>query len=87
MGAVIHTINIRLHPKELGYIISHAQDKILIIDADLVPLVEQIDPKILSTIEKFIICGENQKSGGWKTVMSSFSFVLVLRVFFVFTKI
>src|SRR4051794_36133581 len=32
MGAVIHPLNLRLHPNELGYIASHAEDKVVIVD-------------------------------------------------------
>ena len=40
MGAVLHTLNVRLGPKDLEYIIEHAQDKLIIIDADVLPLLE-----------------------------------------------
>lgn len=39
-GAVLHTINIRLAPEHIVYIINHAEDEILLIDGDLFPLVE-----------------------------------------------
>ncbi len=39
-GAVLHTINIRLAPEHIIYIINHAEDEILLIDGDLFPLVE-----------------------------------------------
>ncbi|MBP2241063.1 fatty-acyl-CoA synthase [Cytobacillus eiseniae] len=53
-GAVLHTINIRLSPQHIVYIINHAEDKVLLIDADLLPLVEAIKDKI-PTVEAFII--------------------------------
>lgn len=34
-GAILHTINIRLAPEHIVYIINHAQDEILLIDGDL----------------------------------------------------
>jgi fatty-acyl-CoA synthase len=40
-GFVLHTLNIRLHPNDIGYIAAHADDRALIVDASLVPLVEQ----------------------------------------------
>jgi fatty-acyl-CoA synthase len=40
-GFVLHTLNIRLHPNDIGYIASHAGDRALIVDASLVPLVDQ----------------------------------------------
>ena len=37
-GAVCHMLNLRLHPGDLGYIASHAEDSAIIVDASLVPL-------------------------------------------------
>ena len=37
MGGVLHTLNIRLFPDQLVYIVNHAEDKIVIVDASLVP--------------------------------------------------
>jgi len=41
-GAVLHTLNLRLHPDELAYIATHAGDVALIVDQSLVPLAEQL---------------------------------------------
>ncbi len=54
IGAVIHTINIRLSPEHITYIINHAEDKVLLIDEDIVPLIEKIAPA-LTTVKAFII--------------------------------
>jgi acyl-CoA synthetase (AMP-forming)/AMP-acid ligase II len=43
-GFVLHTLNIRLHPDDIGYIASHAGDRVLIVDASLAPLVERFRP-------------------------------------------
>ncbi len=40
-GFVLHTLNLRLHPNDIGYVASHAGDRALIVDKSLVPLVEQ----------------------------------------------
>ncbi|HVU77341.1 MAG TPA: long-chain fatty acid--CoA ligase [Gaiellaceae bacterium] len=40
-GYVLHTLNLRLHPNDLAYIASHAGDKAVIVDRQLVPLLEQ----------------------------------------------
>ena len=40
-GLVLHTLNIRLHPGDIGYIAAHAGDRALIVDESLLPLVEQ----------------------------------------------
>ncbi|WP_286884160.1 long-chain fatty acid--CoA ligase [Aneurinibacillus sp. UBA3580] len=54
MGAVLHTINIRLSPEHIVYIVNHAEDKVLIVDEDLLPLVEQIKSQ-LKTVEAFVV--------------------------------
>jgi len=41
-GGVLHTLNLRLHPDELAYMIEHAGDRVVIADASLSPLVDQI---------------------------------------------
>lgn len=40
-GAVIHPLNLRFNPDDLGYIVNHAEDKILIVDQVLLPLFEK----------------------------------------------
>ncbi len=45
-GAVLHTLNIRLHPEELGYIINHADDAVVIVDKVLWPAFEVVRPRI-----------------------------------------
>jgi fatty-acyl-CoA synthase len=42
VGGVLHTLNLRLHPDELAYIINHAEDRWLIVDDVLLPLYEKI---------------------------------------------
>ncbi len=43
---VLHTLNLRLHPDELAYIINHAQDRFLIVDDALMHLFEQLQNKV-----------------------------------------
>src|SRR3954463_1703245 len=44
-GFVLHTLNIRLHPNDIGYIALNAGDRALIVDASLMPLVDQFLPR------------------------------------------
>src|SRR3954454_11159749 len=44
-GAVLHTLNLRLHPDELAYIVNHADDRAILVDESLLPLWEQVRPK------------------------------------------
>ena len=43
-GAVLHTINPRLHPEQIAYIVNHAEDQLLFFDLSFLPLVEAIAP-------------------------------------------
>lgn len=45
-GGVVHTLNLRLHPHELAFIVNHAQDRFLIVDDVLLPLFEQFRDKV-----------------------------------------
>ena len=44
MGAVLHTLNLRLDPQVIGYIADHAGDDVVIVDATLVPLLARVLP-------------------------------------------
>ncbi|MCF2532103.1 long-chain fatty acid--CoA ligase [Yinghuangia soli] len=57
MGAVLHTLNLRLPGDQLIYIANHAEDKILIVDGSLVPLFAPALPA-LKTIEHVIVTGD-----------------------------
>jgi fatty-acyl-CoA synthase len=54
MGAVIHTLNLRLHPNDLGYIAHHARDRVLVVDRSLLPLFEKFQAAVPS-IEHVIV--------------------------------
>jgi len=41
MGGVLHTLNLRLHPHDLTYIINHAEDRVILVDKTLLPLLAQ----------------------------------------------
>ncbi|QZS56782.1 fatty acid--CoA ligase [Rhodococcus opacus] len=57
MGAVLHTLNLRLHDDQIVYIANHAADKVILVDADLVPQLQRIIDR-LPTVEHVIIAGE-----------------------------
>jgi fatty-acyl-CoA synthase len=46
IGAVLHTLNLRLHPDDLAYIVNHAQDRFLIVDDVLLDVLEQIRHRV-----------------------------------------
>ena len=58
-GAVLHMVNIRLSEEHLIYIINHAEDEILMIDADLVPIIENIASE-LKTVKHYIIMTDEE---------------------------
>ena len=44
-GAVIHTINPRLHPEQIAWIVGHAEDKLVAFDLTFLPIIEAIAPR------------------------------------------
>ncbi|MEQ9510528.1 MAG: AMP-binding protein, partial [Alloalcanivorax xenomutans] len=52
-GAVLHTVNPRLFPEQVEYILNHAEDKVLFFDISFAPLVEKLVPQ-LNSIEHFV---------------------------------
>lgn len=67
MGAVLHTLNIRLFPDQLAYVINHAEDKVIIVDASIAPLLARVRDQ-LTTVEHIIVCGEGDMSGLGETL-------------------
>ncbi len=57
MGAVCHTLNLRLPPDQLIYIINHAADKVIFVDQSLLPLLEKIAPH-LKTVKHFVVMAD-----------------------------
>lgn len=60
MGAVLHTINIRLNKDHLTHIINNAEDKMLLIDEGFISNIEEIKDDIPS-VEKFVILTDDEK--------------------------
>ncbi|MBT9463116.1 3-(methylthio)propionyl-CoA ligase [Hydrogenophaga sp.] len=52
-GAVLHTVNPRLFPEQIDYIVNHAEDQVLFFDISFAPLVEQLAPR-LTSVKAFI---------------------------------
>ena len=61
MGAVLHTLNIRLPGAQVAQIVNHAADRIIIVDDSLVPLLAKIADE-LPTVEAFIVNGTGPSS-------------------------
>ncbi|MBB4935308.1 fatty-acyl-CoA synthase [Lipingzhangella halophila] len=56
MGAVLHTLNIRLFPDQLVYIVNHAEDRVVLVDGTLAPLLAKQLPA-MPTVEHVIVTG------------------------------
>src|SRR5215471_21705933 len=61
MGAVLHTLNLRLAPEQLAFIINHAGDRVIIVDGSLVPVLARVTHE-LKTVEQFIVTGSEDAS-------------------------
>jgi fatty-acyl-CoA synthase len=55
MAAICHTINPRLHPDDIAYIINHAGDCVLFVDTSFVGLIETIAPSIAATVRAVVM--------------------------------
>src|ERR1700744_2538828 len=61
MGAIVHTLNIRLPAQQLTHIVNDAEDKIMIVDGSLLPLLAPVVPE-LPSVEAVIVIGEGDTS-------------------------
>ena len=69
MGAVLHTLNLRLFPDQLTYITNHAEDRVILVDATVIPLLARVASE-LKTVEQFVVIGEGDTSGLGSNVLS-----------------
>lgn len=60
MGAVVHTLNLRLHPSEIGYIANHAEDVVVIVDQTLLPLFEKFRAQIGSLRHVIVVADKKE---------------------------
>ncbi|MHB8329998.1 MAG: long-chain fatty acid--CoA ligase [Acidimicrobiales bacterium] len=57
---VLHTLNLRLSPEDLAYIVGHADDRVVMVDADLVPLLEKVAAAGgLAKVSHIIVLGDD----------------------------
>ena len=57
VGAVLHTVNPRLYPDQIAYVINHAEDRVIFVDAALVPALAALAPR-LDSVEHFVVMGD-----------------------------
>jgi fatty-acyl-CoA synthase len=61
MGAILHTLNLRLPPEQLAWIVGHAADRIVIADGSLLPLLAPLLPH-LKTVEHVVVTGPGDRT-------------------------
>ncbi|MFJ6896911.1 long-chain fatty acid--CoA ligase [Streptomyces hokutonensis] len=61
MGAVLHTLNLRLPADQLAWIVNHAADRVVIVNGSLIPLLAPLLPK-LPTVEHIVVSGPGDRS-------------------------
>ena len=61
IGAIMHTVNPRLFPEQIAWILNDAEDVMLCFDRDLLPLVEQLVPH-LTSVRHFVMMGEKNEA-------------------------
>jgi fatty-acyl-CoA synthase len=54
IGAIYHTLNPRLFPEQIAWIVNHAEDRLMLVDLTFVPLMEKLQDK-LPTVERFVV--------------------------------
>src|SRR3954451_6787714 len=67
MGAVLNTVNIRLFPEQVVYIVNHAKNRVLFVDDSLVEVLEKVAPEF-ETVEHIVVVGDGD-SGDLKNVL------------------
>ena len=60
IGAICHTLNPRLFPKDLTYIANHAEDTVLMFDLTFLKLIEAIRPS-LKSVKHYILLTDRQR--------------------------
>ncbi|MGB3881966.1 MAG: 3-(methylthio)propionyl-CoA ligase [Diaphorobacter nitroreducens] len=59
-GRVLHTINPRLHPDQIAWIVNHAEDQVLCFDMTFLPLVQAVHAKC-PTVKKWVVLCDSDK--------------------------
>ena len=76
MGAVLHTLNLRLHDEELAYIINDADDRVVILDESLLPLYEKLRSRV--NVPHLIVVSQDPRARSADTASSSLDYEQLL---------
>ena len=55
LGAVLHTINVRLAPAQIAYTIDHAEDDVIMVHTDFLPLLDQVMPLVTRDVKLILL--------------------------------
>jgi fatty-acyl-CoA synthase len=58
MGAILHTVNVRLSPEDIVYTMNHAEDEIVLVFSDFLPLIESVKDK-LKTVKTYVVMSDS----------------------------
>src|SRR6476469_9443289 len=75
MGAVLHTLNLRLPGAQLAHIVNHAEDKVVVVDGSLLPLLAPIAAN-LTAVEAYVVVGDGDTSVLGDTPVHSYAELL-----------
>ncbi len=62
VGAILHTVNVRLSPSQILYTMNHAKDKVVLIHEDFLPILAAIKDQ-LTTVEKYVVLSDKVYTG------------------------
>ncbi len=68
VGAILHTINVRLSPAQILYTMNHAEDKVVLIHEDFLPLLNAVKSQ-LTTVESIIVISDKVYAEGGSVVV------------------
>src|SRR5580693_3502000 len=60
VGAVLHTLNVRLFAEQLTYIVNHAEDGVIFVDDSLVPILQDLAPSF-SGVRHYVVMGDGEQ--------------------------
>ncbi len=69
-GRVLHTLNLRLSPEDLTYIIGHADDRVILADPDLLPILEKIGEAGLANVKTIVVLGDEVPTTSLRNVVA-----------------
>ncbi len=61
MGAVLHTLNLRLFPEQLAFVMDHGQDRVVLVDGTVLPVLAKVADQ-LTTVEAYVLVGDGDTS-------------------------